>query len=161
MCTVQADRRRYRHADWQKLYRRTYIVQCTCEPRNRFQGMNSARLCSLADRYDYTIPTRFLAPIDFLKIAAQVYEHAGKLGGWTVRPGGCAFCTYYLGTGRPAGRRLFTVLVCRQAMGRTGRQAKGLYGRRAVGCTYTRQEGGCAFLNLHVDGELFSPKSGR
>ncbi len=33
--------------------------------------MNSASLCSLAGRYDNPIPTRFLAPIDFLKIPAQ------------------------------------------------------------------------------------------
>ncbi len=39
-------------------------------PRNRFQGMNSASLCSLAGRYDNPIPPRFLAPIDFLKIPA-------------------------------------------------------------------------------------------
>ncbi len=38
--------------------------------KNRFQGVNSARLCSLAGRYDNPIPTRFLAPIDCLKIAA-------------------------------------------------------------------------------------------
>ncbi len=38
------------------------------EPKNRFQGANSVRLCSLADRYDNPIPTRFLAPIDCLKI---------------------------------------------------------------------------------------------
>jgi hypothetical protein len=37
------------------------------EPRNRFQGMNSASLCSLAGRYDKPIPTRCLAPIDCLK----------------------------------------------------------------------------------------------
>jgi hypothetical protein len=42
------------------------------EPRNRFQGMNSASLCSLAGRYDNPIPPRFLAPIDSLKIPAQV-----------------------------------------------------------------------------------------
>ncbi len=41
------------------------------EPRNRFQGMNSASLCRLADRYDNPIPTLFLAPIDCLKIPAQ------------------------------------------------------------------------------------------
>jgi hypothetical protein len=41
------------------------------EPRNRFQGMNSASLSSLAGRYDNPIPTRFLAPIDCLKIPAQ------------------------------------------------------------------------------------------
>jgi hypothetical protein len=41
------------------------------EPRNRFQGMNSASLCSLAGRFDNPIPPRFLAPIDSLKIPAQ------------------------------------------------------------------------------------------
>jgi hypothetical protein len=39
-------------------------------PRSRFQGMNSASLCSLAGRYDNPIPPRFLAPIDSLKIPA-------------------------------------------------------------------------------------------
>ncbi len=38
---------------------------------NRFQGIDFASLCSLAGRYDYPIPTRFLVPIDFLKIPAQ------------------------------------------------------------------------------------------
>ena len=33
--------------------------------------MNSASLFSLAGRYDNPIPTRFLAPIDCLKIPAQ------------------------------------------------------------------------------------------
>jgi hypothetical protein len=42
------------------------------EPRNRFQGMNSASLCSLAGRYDNPIPTRFLAPVGCLKIPAQI-----------------------------------------------------------------------------------------
>ncbi len=42
------------------------------EPKNRFQGTNSPRLCSLAGRYDNPIPTRFLAPLDNLKIPAQV-----------------------------------------------------------------------------------------
>jgi hypothetical protein len=32
------------------------------EPKNRFQGINSASLCSLADWYDNPIPNRFLAP---------------------------------------------------------------------------------------------------
>ncbi len=41
------------------------------EPRNRFQEMNSASLCSLAGRYDNAIPPRFLAPIDSLQIPAQ------------------------------------------------------------------------------------------
>jgi hypothetical protein len=30
------------------------------EPKNRFQGINSASICSLAGRYDNPIPTRFL-----------------------------------------------------------------------------------------------------
>ncbi len=34
------------------------------EPRNRFQGLKFA---SLAGRYDNPIPTRYLAPTDFLK----------------------------------------------------------------------------------------------
>jgi hypothetical protein len=44
------------------------------EPRNRFQGINSASLCSLAGRYDNPIPTKFLAPIDCLKIPALVHN---------------------------------------------------------------------------------------
>ncbi len=44
------------------------------EPRNRFQGMNSAGLCSLAGRYDNPIPTRYLAPIDCLQIPALVVD---------------------------------------------------------------------------------------
>ncbi len=35
-------------------------------------GIDSASLCSLAGRYDNTIPTRFLAPIDCSKIPALV-----------------------------------------------------------------------------------------
>ncbi len=42
------------------------------EPKNWSQGTNSARLCSLVGRYDSPIPTRFLAPIDCLKIPALV-----------------------------------------------------------------------------------------
>jgi hypothetical protein len=34
------------------------------KPKNRFQGINTASLCSLAGRYDNPIPTRFLVPID-------------------------------------------------------------------------------------------------
>jgi hypothetical protein len=40
------------------------------KPRNRFQGMISTSLCSLAGRYDNPIPPRFLAPVDSLKIPA-------------------------------------------------------------------------------------------
>jgi hypothetical protein len=49
------------------------------EPRNRFQGMNSASLCSVAGRYDNPITSQFLALIDSLKIPAQdkivLYRH--------------------------------------------------------------------------------------
>jgi hypothetical protein len=57
---------------------------CTCSPglalevvflnvygaQELIPRMNSASLCSLAGQYDNPIPTRFLAPIDFLKIPA-------------------------------------------------------------------------------------------
>ncbi len=33
------------------------------ELKNRFQGINSASLCSLAGRYDKPMPTPFLAPV--------------------------------------------------------------------------------------------------
>jgi hypothetical protein len=42
-------------------------------PRNWFQGMNSASLCSLAGRYENPIPPRCLAPIDFIKIPALAH----------------------------------------------------------------------------------------
>ncbi len=48
------------------------------EPRNRFQGINSASLCSLAGRYDNPILTRCLAPIDFFLIPAQVDCDGGR-----------------------------------------------------------------------------------
>ncbi len=38
------------------------------EPRNRFQGIDSASLCSLAGWYDNPLPPQFLAPFDSLKI---------------------------------------------------------------------------------------------
>ena len=37
------------------------------EPRNGFHGIDSANLFSLAGRYNNPIPSRFLAPIHFLK----------------------------------------------------------------------------------------------
>jgi hypothetical protein len=40
------------------------------EPKNRFQGIHSASLCSPVSRYDNPIPTRFLALIDCSKIPA-------------------------------------------------------------------------------------------
>jgi hypothetical protein len=54
------------------------------EPRNQFQGMNSTSLCSLAGRYDNPIPTRFLTPIDCLKIPAQ---EAGEVNSLESIPG--------------------------------------------------------------------------
>jgi hypothetical protein len=44
------------------------------EPKNRFQRINYASLCSLAGRYDNPIPTRFPAPVDCLKIPAQLLD---------------------------------------------------------------------------------------
>jgi hypothetical protein len=41
------------------------IARMFKEPRNRFQGIESANLCRLAGRYDNPIPTRFLAHIYF------------------------------------------------------------------------------------------------
>ncbi len=38
-----------------------------CGPRNRFQGIDSASLCSLAGRYDNPSHNRFLAPLLVLK----------------------------------------------------------------------------------------------
>ncbi len=43
------------------------------EPRNRFQEIDSASLCSLAGRYDNHIPARFLDPIACSKIPALLY----------------------------------------------------------------------------------------
>jgi hypothetical protein len=51
------------------------------EPRNRFQGMNSASLCSLAGRYDNPIRPRLLASIDCLKIPAQDTKSAKSVPG--------------------------------------------------------------------------------
>ncbi len=46
------------------------IFKLLREPKNRFQGIDSASLCSLVGRYDNPKHTRFLAPIDSLKIPA-------------------------------------------------------------------------------------------
>jgi hypothetical protein len=49
---------------------------------NRFQGTNSARLCSLAGRYNNPVPTRFLAHIDCLKIPARAHTfRSRRVGG--------------------------------------------------------------------------------
>jgi hypothetical protein len=44
------------------------------EPRNRYQGMNSASLCSLAGRYNNHIPPRFLAPHRLFKNSSSVSQ---------------------------------------------------------------------------------------
>jgi hypothetical protein len=56
------------------------------EPRNRFKGMNSASLCSLAGRYDNPIPTRFLALIDCLKSPAlhDLQTRLASRVGWPI-----------------------------------------------------------------------------
>jgi hypothetical protein len=48
--------------------------------RNRCQGINSASLCSMAGRYDNPIPTRCIAPIDFLKNPALYSVRLTVLG---------------------------------------------------------------------------------
>jgi hypothetical protein len=57
------------------------------EPRNRFQGLDPASLCSLAGRQDKPIPTRFLAPIDCYKIPALIFATLG--GGWLMGGAQC------------------------------------------------------------------------
>jgi hypothetical protein len=44
-------------------------------PRNWFQGMKSATLCSPAGRYDNPIPPPFLAPIPALLSESDLLEH--------------------------------------------------------------------------------------
>jgi hypothetical protein len=67
---------RYSEARGTLIYEKNLKSKISCqtpfkEPKNRFQGTNSARLCSLAGRYDNPLPTQFLAPTDCLKIPAQ------------------------------------------------------------------------------------------
>ncbi len=57
-----------RRADFWFIWAR--IFKLLRSPRIDSQGTNSARLCSLAGRYHNPIPTRFLAPVDCLKIPA-------------------------------------------------------------------------------------------
>jgi hypothetical protein len=44
------------------------------DPRNRFQGIDSASIYSLAGRYENPIPPWFLALIDSSKIPALVFK---------------------------------------------------------------------------------------
>ncbi len=72
------------------------------EPRNRFQGIDPASLCSLAGRYDNPIPTRFLATIDCSKIPALNPFIGGLFQIWTSNIGEARestrriLCTNYL-----------------------------------------------------------------
>jgi hypothetical protein len=70
------------------LFHRFRLIRSTSEPeflnfqrapKNRFQGINSASLCSLTGRYDNPIPTRCLAPIDYLKIFQHSFQDMYKL----------------------------------------------------------------------------------
>jgi hypothetical protein len=47
----------------------------------KVQGIDSACLCSLAGRYNNTIPTRFLASIDCSKISAYTVKKVRRGGG--------------------------------------------------------------------------------
>ncbi len=53
---------------------RAWIFIIFKKPKNRFQGINSASLCSIAGRYDNLIPIRFQAPIDCFKIPALTFS---------------------------------------------------------------------------------------
>jgi hypothetical protein len=53
------------------------------KPRNQFQGMNSASLCSLAGRNDNTIPTLFIAPIKLFKNSSSWKRFLG-IDPWTI-----------------------------------------------------------------------------
>ena len=59
------------------------------EPRNRFRGMNSASLCSLAGRYDNPLPPQFLAPVDSLKIPALGGRYDNPVPTWFLAPIDC------------------------------------------------------------------------
>ncbi len=59
------------------------------EPRNWFQGMNSASLCNLAGRYNNPIPPRFVAPIDFLKIPALACRYDNLIPSYFLAPIDC------------------------------------------------------------------------
>jgi hypothetical protein len=51
-------------------------------PRNQFQGIDSATLCSLAGHFDNPIRSRFLAPIDCSKIPAldkKIFFHMARV----------------------------------------------------------------------------------
>ncbi len=65
---------------WSRLTIRLLCTEPEClnfqGAQDRLQGTNSARLESLAGRYDNPMPSGFLAPIDCLKIPAQYTKEA-------------------------------------------------------------------------------------
>ncbi len=64
------------------------------EPKNQFQGTNSARLCSLAGRYDNPVSTRFLVHTDCWQIPAQLF--------WSMRINQRVYWMIYRGPAFPA-----------------------------------------------------------
>jgi hypothetical protein len=61
--------------------------QTLMEPRNRFQGIDSASHCIQEGRYDSPNPARFLATIDCSKIPAHFpVIQVSKVQGWLVNP---------------------------------------------------------------------------
>ncbi len=66
------------------------IFKTITESRNRFQGIDSASLCSLADRYNNPIPSRFLAPIDCSKIPALAGQYDNPVPTWFLAPIDCS-----------------------------------------------------------------------
>ena len=81
------------------------------EPKNRFQGTNSARLCSLVGRYENPIPTRFLAPYRLFKNSSTgCREAARKLK--MSDPDKVSFCPHFYPAGADnGGAQLFIATV--------------------------------------------------
>ncbi len=72
------------------------------ESRNRFQRISSASLYNLAGLYDKPISTRFLAPIDCLKIPAQESTaHVWAKEYWMIYRGTGFLATYNLAPPHP------------------------------------------------------------
>jgi hypothetical protein len=60
------------------------------EARSQFKGIDSASLCSLADRYDNPFPTRFLAPLDCSKISALAARYDSSIPTRFLAPIDCS-----------------------------------------------------------------------
>ncbi len=72
------------------LYRARIFKLWRSPCKNRFRRTSSARLSILACRYDIPIPTRFLAPIDCLKIPARYSTVCMHCKWWKVNF--CSLC---------------------------------------------------------------------